>query len=141
MRNLFIAIGAAALLGIITGCATSPAKRTEKMLTQSGFKVIAANTSAQQQQMNKLPTDKLSPVKRNGAVYYVFPDPARKVLYVGNKDQYHTYRIALQNQRLAEDARMERDLQFAPVENEDAAVMSGAEPGWEQIWEGWPTGQ
>jgi hypothetical protein len=141
MRPLFIVLGAAALIGLLTSCATSPAKRTEKLLTQSGFKVVPATTPAQQQQLSRLSPDKISPVKRNGKVYYVFPDHIRNVAYVGNKAQYHAYQIAVQNQQLSEDARLERDVRAAPMENEDAAVMSGAEPGWEQIWEGWPTGE
>ena len=141
MRHLCIVLSAAALLGLIAGCATSPVKRTEKMLAQSGFKAVTVNTPAQQEQLSKLPPDKLSPVKRKGQLYYVFPDPARNVVYVGNKAQYHAYQMAIQNQQLSEDARLERNVRFAPMADEDAAVMSGAEPGWEQIWEGWPTGE
>ena len=140
-RQLFLVIGAVALMGIVFGCATSPVKRTEKLLTQSGFRMVTATTAAQQQQMAKLPPGKVTLVKRQGQVYYVFPDPARNALYIGKKVQFDAYQIAVQNQYLAQDAKLERDVRAAPMLNEDAAVMSGAEPGWEQIWEGWPTGE
>ena len=128
-------------MGMLTSCATSPVKRTEKMLAQSGFKAIAATAPAQQQQLTKLPPDRISTVTRKGQVYYVFPDPIRNLLYIGNKTQYHAYQMAVQTQRLSEDSRLERDVRNAPVQNEDVAVMSGAEPQWEENWEGWPIGE
>jgi hypothetical protein len=138
MKHFLILIGAAALVAIVAGCATSPAKRTEKLLTQSGFKAVPATTAAQQQQMNSLPAAKVSPVKHKGQRYYVYPDPARNVLYVGNKAQFQAYQIAVQDAYLAQDAKLVRDASAAPVQNEDALEMSGAMPSLEELWQGWP---
>jgi hypothetical protein len=139
--RLFLRTWAVVLMGLLFGCATSPVQRAEKLLVQSGFKVVKATTPAQQQQMAKLPPAKVTSVTRQGQVYYVFPDPVRNQLYVGKKAQYEAYQIAVQDQYLAQDARLQQSVERAPVVNEDAAVMSGAEPGWEQIWEGWPAGE
>jgi hypothetical protein len=140
MRHSWMVVGAAALMGLLTSCATSPVKRTEKTLTQSGFQAVKVVSPAHQQQLNKLPANKVSLVKRQGKVFYVFPDPARNVLYVGNKTQYHAYQIALQDQHLAEDAKLIRDYNAAPVLSEDDAMMSGVDSGWDLLWEGWPLG-
>jgi hypothetical protein len=138
MRHLLILISATALLAIVTGCATTPAQRTEKLLTQSGFKAVPATTAAQQQQINALPPAKVSLVKRKGQTFYVYPDRARNILYVGNKAQNQAYQIAVQDQYLAQDAKLVRDANAAPVLNEDSLEMSGAVPTLEDIWEGWP---
>jgi hypothetical protein len=138
MKHLLTFISIIALAGIVAGCATSPARRTEKLLTKSGFAAVKATTATQQQQVHALPPDKVSLVKRKGKTYYVYPDAARNLLYVGNQAQYQAYQIAVQDQALSEDAKLIRDFQAAPVLNADAAVMSGAEPSGEQIWEGWP---
>ena len=131
---------AAALIGMAAGCATSPVKRTEKMLAQSGFQAVSAVNAAHQQQVNTLPADKITPVKRQGKVFYVYPDPARKIVYVGNKAQYHAYQIALQDQHLAEDAKLIRSYNAAPVLSEDNAMTSGVDSGWDLLWDGWPLG-
>jgi hypothetical protein len=138
MKRLLLLISAAMLAAMITGCATSPTKQTEKLLTQNGFKVVPATTADQQRQLSSLPLNKVSRVKRNGKMYYVFPDQARKTLYVGNQDQFQLYRRAVQDQYLAQDGKLIRESESAGALSEDAAVMSGAEPSLEQIWEGWP---
>ena len=138
MKQLLILTAGLALMFVIPGCATSPAKRTEALLAQSGFKPVKVATAAQQQRMNALPAARLSRVQRKGQTYYVYPDPARNLLYVGNKAQYDAYQIAAQDEYLAQDAKLVNDASVRPVLSEDAAEMSGAGPTWEEIWEGWP---
>jgi hypothetical protein len=138
MKHKLALIGAVALAAVVGGCATSPVQRTEALLSQNGFKPVAASTAAQQQRMQSLPPDQISAVKRHGQTYYVYPDPARNLLYVGNKAQYQAYQTALQDQRLAQDAKLARAVQDAPVLNQDALEMSGAGPSWDEIWRGWP---
>ena len=141
LKTLFACLAAAMLIAGATGCATSPVKRTEKMLVQSGFKPVSISTEAQQAQVSNLPPDRISPVKRGGKVYFVYPDPARKIVYVGNKAQLHAFKQAVSDLRLEQDAAMERDFEHARETNEDIDVQSGAMPSFEQIWEGWPTGE
>jgi|WetSurMetagenome_2_1015567.scaffolds.fasta_scaffold241638_3 hypothetical protein len=138
MRRLLLVISAALLAAMITGCATSPAKQTEKLLTQSGFKVIPATTADQQRQLSSLPLNTVSRVKRSGKLYYVFPDQGRKTLYVGNQDQFQLYRRAVQDQYLTQDGKLLRESESASALSQDADEMTGAGLNWEHVWEGWP---
>ncbi len=139
MKNLIpTTLLAATLLALLVTCCASPVKRTENMLTQSGFKAVPVKTPEQEQQLTSLPADRVSPVKRQGKVYFVFPDPAHKILYVGNKAQMHTFKQAVSDLRLEQDAKMEEAIIHAPEVNEDIDSQSGAMPSMEQIWEGWP---
>ena len=141
MKTLFTCLATALLLAVLAGCATSPVKRAEKMLTQSGFKPVPIATEAQQAQITALPPDRISPVKKNGKVFFVYPDPARKTVYVGTKSQLQAFKQAVSDLRLEQDAEMERDLMHARETNEDIDAQSGAMPSFEQIWEGWPDGE
>ncbi len=138
MRHLLILITATALLAITAGCATTPAQRTEKLLGQSGFKAVPATTAAQQQQVTTLPAATISRVQRKGQTYYVYPDPARNVLYIGNQAQYEAYRTAERGRYLAQDAKLLRDDSAPSNLTEGLRGPSGAVPNWEQMWNGWP---
>jgi hypothetical protein len=128
----------AALACLIAGCATSPVKQTERLLTQSGFKALKATTPEQLQLVKTLPAEKVSPVKRKGQVYYVYPDQGRNFLYVGNKEQLQLYRRAVQDQYLAADGKLLREAHESGVFAQDSLEMSGAAPAFEPIWWGWP---
>lgn len=78
------------LVGFGVGCKS--AKQTESLLSEAGFKTIPAKTVQQQVQLNKLPAGKLSRVNRDGTLYFVYPDVAKNVLYVGKNDQYEDYK-------------------------------------------------
>ncbi len=85
----------------VVGCST--AQKTENLLSAAGFKAIPATTPQQQAHLKTLPAHKVTMVVRDGKTYYVFPDQAHKVLYVGQDAQYQEYqRLRLQNQ-MAED--------------------------------------
>jgi hypothetical protein len=139
LTKLRVILGAVMIVGLVAACATSPVKQREKMLTQSGFKVVPAASVAQQNQIQTLPPNQISRVKRNGKFYYVFPDHARNVLYVGNQAQFHAYQMAVQNQQLTEDAKLMREAQDAPRVAEDTDIASGGVGiGWGQVWGEWP---
>jgi len=80
----FSLIGAFALIVLVVGCA-SP-QQTESLLSEAGFNVIAP---PQQQQLRPY---KVTAAERNGETYYLYMDPARNQLYVGNRAQYQRYR-------------------------------------------------
>ena len=92
---------AAALLGIVSGCATT--MQTEDALTASGFRARAAVTVEQQAQLKSLPARKVSSVQKDGKKYYVYPDAARNVVYIGQSAEYERYQKIRAKWNLAED--------------------------------------
>jgi hypothetical protein len=82
----FRVIGASALLTLAVGCAST--QQTENLLSAAGFRT-AVVTSDQQQQFRP---NKVTATKRNGQTYYVYVDPARNQIYVGDQSQYQRYR-------------------------------------------------
>jgi hypothetical protein len=96
-----IAIAMAAL-GLISACQTVAtndaelaASKKEFLLAQSGFKVITVTTPKQQQAINGLAQYRVSAVKYNGKLYYVFPTATKDKIYVGRQKQYNAYKSAL----------------------------------------------
>lgn len=92
------------LVTLGSGCATTSKRQTESMLAASGFKVIPVTTPAQERQMATLPAGKISVVKRNGEVFFVYPDSAQKQLYVGRDAQYDAYQNLLLNQQAQQES-------------------------------------
>jgi hypothetical protein len=81
----FSIIGAFALLALATGCAST--QQTENLLSAAGFRTVIV-TNPQQQ----LRPYKVTVAPRNGETYYVYADPARNQIYVGDQSQYQRYR-------------------------------------------------
>src|SRR5262245_55311336 len=81
---------AAVVIALGAGCAST--RQTEDLLTEAGFKARPATTPAQQAQLKSLPAHKVSTVEKGGKKYYVYPDPAKNVFYVGDSAQYEEYR-------------------------------------------------
>jgi hypothetical protein len=81
----FSILSAFALLCLSVGC-VSP-QQTENLLSAAGFKT-ATLTSAQQQ----LRPYRVTASEQNGQTYYVYADPARNQIYVGDPSQYQRYR-------------------------------------------------
>src|ERR1700745_3322448 len=95
-------IGAIAASALITACQTVAtndaelaASRKEFLLAQSGFKVITVTTPKQQQAINGLTQYRVSAVKYNGKLYYVFPTAKKDKIYVGRQQQFNAYKQAL----------------------------------------------
>src|SRR6059036_3977949 len=95
--------GAMLILALIAGCQTVStnqaelaASKKEFLLAQSGFKVITVTTAKQQQAINGLAQYRVSAVKYNGKLYYVFPTATKDKIYVGKQKQYNAYKGALQ---------------------------------------------
>jgi hypothetical protein len=134
----------ATLAVLLAGCASpgpSPGvQRKEALLTQCGFKMFPANTPQQLQQLQTLPADRISVVNRSGKRYYVYPDPAQKVLYVGHDAQYQAYANQRENVQeiKAYDQFSKGDPALAKYEHQ-AEVLSGLEysTGWDQGWGSW----
>ncbi len=104
-------VGSVTVLVLLTACqtvATNQAELTaskkEFMLAQSGFKVITVTTPKQQQAINGLAQYRVSAVKYNGRLYYVFPTATKDKIYVGKQPQFNRYKAALAAQQGSQPA-------------------------------------
>jgi hypothetical protein len=92
-----VSIGA--VLALMPACQTtgtsqaSPQK--EALLAQSGFKTITVTTPKQQQAVSGLAEGRVSAVKYNGKLYYVYPTSQKDRFYVGKQKQFNAYKTAL----------------------------------------------
>ena len=102
MNNVASRVGVLAglvLLVLVTGCASTKQKERESLLSAAGFKMVPADTPQQQAHLQTLPAGKVSMTRRDGKTYFVYPDPAHNVLYVGNQAQYDQYQnLRVKNQ-------------------------------------------
>jgi hypothetical protein len=103
MRKLSTLAGIGAVLTLMAAgqtVATNDAElavsKKEFLLAQSGFKVITVTTPKQQQAINGLAQYRVSAVKYNGKLYYVFRTATKDKIYVGRQKQYNAYKGALQ---------------------------------------------
>lgn len=97
-------VGIGVLMALITGCGTtgtgqSVSAQKEALLAQSGFKVITVTTPQQQQAVSGLTQGRVSAVKYNGKLYYVFPTGTKDKIYVGKQKQFNAYKQALAGQK------------------------------------------
>jgi crotonobetainyl-CoA:carnitine CoA-transferase CaiB-like acyl-CoA transferase len=112
MKKLFTLTSIAsaiAVLALMTACQTtgggqSVVAQKEALLAQSGFKVITVTTPQQQQAVNGLTQGRVSAVKYNGKLYYVFPTGTKDKIYVGKQPQYNKYKQALAAQKASQPA-------------------------------------
>ena len=99
LTNVATAIATLVLLAACQTVATNDAElvasKKEFLLAQSGFKVITVTTPKQQQAINGLAQYRVSAVKYNGKLYYVFPTAKKDKIYVGRQQQFDTYKQAL----------------------------------------------
>ena len=101
-------MGALALMSACQTVATNQAELTaskkEFLLAQSGFRVITVTTPKQQQAINGLAQYRVSAVKYNGKIYYVFPTATKDKIYVGRQTQFNAYKQALATQQVGQPA-------------------------------------
>jgi len=86
----------AAWQSVATNDAELAASKKEFLLAQSEFKVITVTTAKQQEAINGLPQYRVSAVKYNGKLYYVFPTATKDKIYAGKQKHYNAYKAALQ---------------------------------------------
>jgi hypothetical protein len=112
MKKLFILTNIAAVIvaiALLTACGTtgggsSVSAQKEALLAQSGFKVITVTTPQQQQAVSGLTMGRVSAVKYNGKLYYVYPTATKDRIYVGRQKQFNTYKQGLTAQAAAHPA-------------------------------------
>jgi len=99
------------VLALITACQTTGSSQSvvaqkEALLAQSGFKVITVTTPQQQQAVSGLTQGKVSAVKYNGKLYYVFPTGTKDKIYVGKQKQFNAYKQTLAAQHASHPMTM-----------------------------------
>ncbi len=114
MKKLSILTNIASAVTVLTlmaACQTATtnqaelaASKKEFLLAQSGFKVITVTTPKQQQAINGLAQYRVSAVKYNGKLYYVFPTATKDKIYVGKQKQFNAYKQALAAQQGSQPA-------------------------------------
>ena len=99
MKKLLTLTGIGAVLALLAACQTTGTTdvvaQKEALLTKSGFKVITVTTPTQQQAVSGLAQGRVTAVKYNGKVYYVFPTGTKDKIYVGRQKQFNAYKQAL----------------------------------------------
>src|SRR6266849_705919 len=103
--------GAMIALALMTACQTTGTSQSvvaqkEALLTQSGFKVITVTTPTQQQATSGLTQGRVSAVKYNGKLYYVFPTGTKDKIYVGKQKQFNAYKQTLAAQHASHPMTM-----------------------------------
>ena len=88
-----------------TGTSQSAVAQKEALLTQAGFKSKTVTTPKQQQQVSQLAVDRVSAVKYQGKVYYVFPTGNKSQILYGTQTQFNAYKKALQGQQASQTAQ------------------------------------
>jgi len=90
--TIFRLIAAVAFLALAAGCATpGPPPVDTSQLLAAGFKVLDAKTPTQVERLQALPSGKLTEWQNTGKQFYVYPDVAKKQLYVGRPAEYQAY--------------------------------------------------
>ncbi len=94
-------MGTALLLASCTTDAET-VQNKENSLAAAGFVVRPANTPAREAMLKRLPPNKFLTRTRGKTVNYVYADPNNcNCLYVGTPQAYSNYRLAQQQQRVA----------------------------------------
>lgn len=93
LYSLTMRLGATlALATLIAACATpGPAPVDQSQLQAAGFKVIPAKTPQQFEHLQSLPPGKLTEWQRTGKHFFLYPDVAKRQLYVGTPKEYQAY--------------------------------------------------
>jgi hypothetical protein len=92
--NWLNAAAALALSASIAGSATAakpPPRIDESELLASGFKVLVATTTIQQERIKSLPPGQIRPMQRNGKKFFIYPDAPTKQSYDGRPKEYDAY--------------------------------------------------
>ena len=101
LKSLCLAGSLALAAMLATSCATpQPTSETRDILVASNFKVVTPSTPAQLALLKKLPPGKLTVVNHKGKNWYVFPDAAHNLAYVGTPDQYQSFLQSYQDEQL-----------------------------------------
>lgn len=131
------------VFAMLAGCASptpsaNPAQ-TEATLKQFGFRAMPVATPQQAQLVKSLPLNKLTPVRRNGKRYYVYPDQDRQYVLVGTDAQRSRYENYLFTQDSARFVDPTVGNPPGAGASRDPAMPNPSETllPWESGWSSW----
>lgn len=105
MRSAGMAVtGIVVAATLLASCTTDAGtvQNKENNLAAAGFVVRPANTPAREAMLKRLPPNKFLTRTRGKTVNYVYADPSNcNCLYVGTQQAYSKYRMAQQQERIA----------------------------------------
>ena len=129
MKHILIkGLAAVALLTLAVGCANN-LKCKENLAVAAGFKTITPTKPSQIARLKSLPPGKVTLVTHKGKTYYVLPDVANNVAYVGGPKQYQQYKQLRLAKKISDE-----NLEAAAL-NQSAAAENWGE--WSS-WGEWP---
>jgi hypothetical protein len=102
-------VASLAMIALVAGCGSNPtappvAPLNENLLSAAGFKTVVATTDKQLQEIPKLPAGQITVMSNTGKNYFVYPDLAKKQIYVGTEKEYQAYlKLRAQNNLPATD--------------------------------------
>lgn len=123
MKTTLRSVLVVAAVLLAAGCSTN--KKTEQMLTASGFKLVPATTPEQIAHLQSLPQGKLTKVIKDGGEWVVYPDVKEKILYVGGYDAYKSFL-----KMRYENDTAQLDLQAAEMDTSWGVWGPWGGPGW-----------
>jgi hypothetical protein len=94
-----------------TGTGQSVSAQKESLLAQTGFKTVTVTTPQQQQAVSGLTQGRVSSVKYNGKLYYVYPTATKDKIYVGRQKQFTAYKQALTAQQASQPSMAQQGQQ------------------------------
>ena len=113
MLNYAAILALLAAAYLVAGCATISdnnaeiaTSQKEMLLTDAGFRARTVTTPKMQQQVASLAANKVSAVKHNGKLYYVYPTTKKDQIMVGNQAQFEAYKAGLGARRTSPPSKM-----------------------------------
>jgi hypothetical protein len=90
-RNVVAVTAVSAFIAGNAVAAKPPPRIDESELLASGFRVLVATTTIQQERIKSLPPGQIRPMQRNGTKFFIYPDAPNKQIYVGGPKEYDAY--------------------------------------------------
>jgi len=114
------------------GCATTT-QNTENLAVAAGFHPLTPGNAKQEAFLASLPANKVSPATYEGKSFYVLPDIAHNIAYIGGPKQYQAYAALRTDQQLSNEnlQASKADLQAAELNEMDSMPWG--------MWGGWGT--
>jgi hypothetical protein len=101
----------------------------ERVLVNSGFRVMTAQTDGQRRHLTRLPDSQFQQVVEHGTTYYLYADKRDHRLYVGDQYAYRAYLGYLHNKKLRDQGVFVWEVRPADrANNKTVEIWNGGGP-------------